>query len=109
MGNRSLDCRNAVAYDTSAVSYTHLDVYKRQRQHQNIIFYAVDKQPVRENVTFPMACPIAVSYTHLDVYKRQLWRCEMDYMTLKEAAEKWGVTPRRVNYYCCLLYTSRCV
>ena len=27
-----------------------------QRQHQNIIFYAVDKQPVRENVTFPMAC-----------------------------------------------------
>ena len=25
---------------------------------------------------------------------------EMDYMTLKEAAEKWGVTPRRVNYYC---------
>ena len=24
----------------------------------------------------------------------------MDYMTLKEAAEKWGVTSRRVNYYC---------
>ena len=24
----------------------------------------------------------------------------MEYMTLKEAAEKWGVTPRRVNYYC---------
>ena len=24
----------------------------------------------------------------------------MDYMTLKEAAEKWGVTPRRVNYDC---------
>ncbi len=23
----------------------------------------------------------------------------MDYMTLKETAEKWGVTPRRVNYY----------
>ena len=23
----------------------------------------------------------------------------MDYMTLKEYAEKWGVTPRRVNYY----------
>lgn len=22
------------------------------------------------------------------------------YMTLKEAAEQWGVTPRRVNYYC---------
>ena len=24
----------------------------------------------------------------------------MDYMTLKEASEKWSVTPRRVNYYC---------
>lgn len=24
----------------------------------------------------------------------------MDYMTLKEAAEKWGVTPRRINYLC---------
>ena len=24
----------------------------------------------------------------------------MDYMALKEAAEKWGVRPRRVNYYC---------
>ena len=24
----------------------------------------------------------------------------MDYMTLKGAAEKWGVTPRRANYYC---------
>ena len=24
----------------------------------------------------------------------------MDYMTLKEASEKWGVTPRWVNYYC---------
>lgn len=21
-------------------------------------------------------------------------------MTLKDAAEQWGVTPRRVNYYC---------
>ena len=24
----------------------------------------------------------------------------MDYMTLKEAGEKWGVTPRWINYYC---------
>ena len=24
----------------------------------------------------------------------------MDYMTLKKTAEKWGVTPRRVNYSC---------
>lgn len=24
----------------------------------------------------------------------------MDYMTLKEASEKWGITPRMINYYC---------
>ncbi|MDB7817543.1 helix-turn-helix domain-containing protein [Intestinimonas butyriciproducens] len=24
----------------------------------------------------------------------------MDYITVKEASKKWGVTPRRVNYYC---------
>lgn len=24
----------------------------------------------------------------------------MDYMTVKEASEQWGVTPRRINYYC---------
>ena len=24
----------------------------------------------------------------------------MDYITLKEASEKWGVIPRRINYYC---------
>lgn len=24
----------------------------------------------------------------------------MDYMTLKEASEKWKVTPRWINYYC---------
>ena len=27
-----------------------------------------------------------------------LWRCKMDYMTLKEAAEKWGVTCRFLKY-----------
>lgn len=25
---------------------------------------------------------------------------DMDYMTLKEAGEKWGVTLRWINYYC---------
>ena len=24
----------------------------------------------------------------------------MEYMTLKETSQKWGVTPRRINYYC---------
>ena len=33
-------------------------------------------------------------------YNRQYGGTDMDYMTLKEASEKWGVTPRRINYYC---------
>ena len=24
----------------------------------------------------------------------------MDYMTLREASEKWGISTRQVNYYC---------
>lgn len=24
----------------------------------------------------------------------------MDYMTLKEASKKWGVSARQINYYC---------
>jgi len=24
----------------------------------------------------------------------------MEYLTAKEAGEKWGITPRMVNYYC---------
>lgn len=24
----------------------------------------------------------------------------MDYMTLKEAGEKWNISPRMINYYC---------
>lgn len=24
----------------------------------------------------------------------------MDYMTLKEASEKWGISARMINYYC---------
>ena len=25
---------------------------------------------------------------------------DMDYMTLMEASEKWGISPRQINYYC---------
>ena len=45
-----------------AVSYTHLDVYKRQSGGRGDFFFIL---PARE------PCFFAVSYTHLDVYKRQ--------------------------------------
>ncbi|WP_459448134.1 hypothetical protein [Erwinia amylovora] len=46
----------------TAVSYTHLDVYKRQRQCAAFVSGVV------KDAFSP------VSYTHLDVYKRQLKR-----------------------------------
>ena len=57
-----------------AVSYTHLDVYKRQVMNSRVMLYIGE-----ETITFVQAdlCGVqfvsqqAVSYTHLDVYKRQ--------------------------------------
>ena len=62
------------------VSYTHLDVYKRQRQIRNLVdgileLNTLHRQPIelipaimkQRGIIFE-----AVSYTHLDVYKRQI-------------------------------------
>ena len=46
-----------------AVSYTHLDVYKRQSLHSA-------KKEMKQSITLTIII-IPVSYTHLDVYKRQ--------------------------------------
>ena len=57
-----------------AVSYTHLDVYKRQlpvMPFSSIGIWMVP-QTMWELLSAPMAAVfIPVSYTHLDVYKRQ--------------------------------------
>ena len=52
-------------YSPVSVSYTHLDVYKRQLLHMYHKYVAkwVDKTG--------LYCHRSVSYTHLDVYKRQ--------------------------------------
>ena len=64
-----------VYYSQPAVSYTHLDVYKRQIKHIEqtdlhgvalSLFGGFDGDTDRSN---------PVSYTHLDVYKRQIPRC----------------------------------
>ena len=58
--------------DVEAVSYTHLDVYKRQRQ-----VYGTEKGldvpgDREEKPIWVSDGWRSVSYTHLDVYKRQL-------------------------------------
>lgn len=30
----------------------------------------------------------------------------MDYMTLKETSEKWGVSVRQINYYCAVVFPA---
>ena len=66
------------------VSYTHLDVYKRQVFEPNKEISLEDAQKIDPNATYEdkvevqlntkefgrIAAP--VSYTHLDVYKRQV-------------------------------------
>ena len=51
---------------SAPVSYTHLDVYKRQDTYR--VLTAVDSALMVIDVAKGVE---AVSYTHLDVYKRQ--------------------------------------
>ena len=48
--------------------------------------------------------PEAVSYTHLDVYKRQMIK-----RNLPASRPPRGRSSNSPRYWCCLLYTSRCV
>ena len=63
--------------DEGAVSYTHLDVYKRQADNLEtlhstfgISLPSMEAEPAMKNMNEPQP----VSYTHLDVYKRQNWK-----------------------------------
>ena len=65
------------------VSYTHLDVYKRQTPDEQVVFGKQDYfekidtdlnneiKWIIPNTQKNVMEPIPVSYTHLDVYKRQ--------------------------------------
>ena len=55
-----------------SVSYTHLDVYKRQGMLKELYARGVDECILITDRKFAGADTCAtVSYTHLDVYKRQ--------------------------------------
>ena len=60
------------------VSYTHLDVYKRQERIWEFCLKIVKNQWIMDlgGATWYLPCLfgtfIPVSYTHLDVYKRQV-------------------------------------
>ena len=58
--------------DRETVSYTHLDVYKRQDEDGKKVNPADKKVQCGDYIISVND----VSYTHLDVYKRQVWRHE---------------------------------
>ena len=63
-----------IAYLSTPVSYTHLDVYKRQIPSSAKISGSGNHrslQLARPRPKRTRRCSVAVSYTHLDVYKRQ--------------------------------------
>ena len=80
-----------------AVSYTHLDVYKRQpldtRTIMRDVIIALAPATLAAIVLFGVnalllfAVSVPVSYTHLDVYKRQSPNCDSGYWPCR--------TPRR--------------
>ena len=91
----------------ASVSYTHLDVYKRQIQQWR----------GRQTVKKPLegvggaAAPltfIPVSYTHLDVYKRQGLSRDLHHFCVNHA-KLCDLVARFSKCKACLLYTSRCV
>ena len=90
------------------VSYTHLDVYKRQAA-PDVVLVVLD--PVIETALDSFD---AVSYTHLDVYKRQA-QIIARYQREGDAASE-TFDPLELDRFStlqqlsrCLLYTSRCV
>ena len=102
---------------TGAVSYTHLDVYKRQTKNK---FWKIEQLHkilfVKKKNTAHAAQRwiSSVSYTHLDVYKRQadvfpvgdLPGIDVPELLLGEALD--GIFFVDDEHQCiCLLYTSR--
>ena len=78
MGPRGCPGAPGPAGPTGAtVSYTHLDVYKRQMEHSPSSRLTSTFPPISpawiSDVKFSLIFPtgVPVSYTHLDVYKRQ--------------------------------------
>ena len=78
----------------SAVSYTHLDVYKRQVYSKYLTKVVVETfiKQYAELLTFV--------YIQMILFLRRQQEYKHDFNELDLLAEQWGA---------CLLYTSRCV
>ena len=92
-----------------AVSYTHLDVYKRQvvQDGQRLADYLYGRGRLGRHITSGNAALV------LDVYKRQVnGHLTQDVNTFHTNGEGILTLPEKLplgKYRICLLYTSRCV
>ena len=78
----------------NAVSYTHLDVYKRQVKRKTGLGLSAYLRPrLFEPLGFGDVA-WAVSYTHLDVYKRQVF-CSF-------SSTVWRISSRRLPLSACM-------
>ena len=91
------------------VSYTHLDVYKRQ--HLRLTRWSTTLPFTKLSASLANIVTLEpVSYTHLDVYKRQCFNCftifnsHIIFFTVNTNSYITGSIRRHI--YSCLLYTS---
>ena len=63
---------SGVGEGSGPVSYTHLDVYKRQEYGRERDFKSAFLEHLLAVLVIYPEAHVAVSYTHLDVYKRQV-------------------------------------
>ena len=101
-------------YMHQAVSYTHLDVYKRQVQDLGhfLLLYEIHLPDRTCQIFWILHHPLfPVSYTHLDVYKRQAYTrwCDDNAQKPMSANRVSSELAQNERLYNCLLYTSRCV
>ena len=104
--------QNQAEYMLGAVSYTHLDVYKRKVYAWGWGQYG----KLGNGYTTNRNDTDSVSYTHLDVYKRQVkvQSAKDMYDAVIERADSMDIIVKAAavaDYRPknCLLYTSRCV
>ena len=73
MAGMNEDAKNSAMklHEVKPVSYTHLDVYKRQLLYFVLVFVVHIVVTVYQRHILAKQSVVAVSYTHLDVYKRQ--------------------------------------
>ena len=92
----------------SSVSYTHLDVYKRQAMRCGRTPTSwISLSSTKASKNSARMAPLAVSYTHLDVYKRQPFgrlKAPLGLSLLRFAAQTR--TFENAPLSACLLYTS---